>query len=214
MCRFASADRRRGFSLVELIVMVAVLAVIAAMVAPRIGRSDASVLRMAAQQLAADFRLIQNEAMAHGDSVRVLDWQVSTGGPGYALLNDIIENSWGNDGDGYRIDNQLTNRDYRVEFGEPPFEHLAGVWMAKSNLGEEVTSHRGIIRFGRYGQVLDFTYDPVMILAAGDKTLRVTLDRDTGEATIAPNFGDYANIGSESLPGPNSAVRTEASPHD
>lgn len=194
--------------------MLAVLAIIAVMVVPRIGRSDTTVLRMAAQQLAADFRLIQNEAMAHGDAIRVLDWQVSTGGPGYILADGLVEESWGSDGDGIRLENKLTNRDYRVEFGEPPFEHLEGVWLAKSNLGAEVTSWRGVIRFGRYGQVLDFDFDPEMILAAGDATLRVTLDRELGEVTIASDFGRLADLGGESLDGPNSAIRVEASPHD
>ncbi|MEM8494999.1 MAG: hypothetical protein AAF663_06385, partial [Planctomycetota bacterium] len=112
------------------------------------------------------------------------------------------------------FERRLTKFDAVVTVGEPPFEHLEGVWLAKSNLGAEVTSWRGVIRFGRYGQVLDFDFDPEMILAAGDATLRVTLDRELGEVTIASDFGRLADLGGESLDGPNSAIRVEASPHD
>ncbi|MEM1444512.1 MAG: prepilin-type N-terminal cleavage/methylation domain-containing protein [Planctomycetota bacterium] len=209
-----TCSRADGLTLVELIVIVAVLAIVAAMVTPRIGRADSSVLRMAADQVAADFRLIQSEAMAYGDSIRVLDWQITTGGRGYTLMDEIVPDSWGSDGDGFRLQNNLTNREYRVEFGVAPYEHLEGVWLAKSNFGVGNGTSQGIVRFGRYGQVLGFDDDPVMILAAGDSTLRLTLDRDLGEVTIASDFGRLADIGGESLPGPSSWIYTSPNPPD
>ncbi|MEM8783154.1 MAG: prepilin-type N-terminal cleavage/methylation domain-containing protein [Planctomycetota bacterium] len=206
------SSRRSGFTLTELIVVVAVLAIVAALAAPRMGRADSSVLRSAAQQVAADLRLIQNEAMAHGDEVRCMDWYLGTG-EGYVLLTDFTSStSFDPEHDDKKLYNALTNRVYQVSFGQDAYEHLDGVWLAKSNLENADRTYRGVIRFGRFGQVVGVDYDPAVVLARGDRTLTITVDRDLGEVTIDPDFGDLSAIGGIDLPGPSSAQRTLLNP--
>ncbi|MEM7577358.1 MAG: prepilin-type N-terminal cleavage/methylation domain-containing protein [Planctomycetota bacterium] len=205
--------RPNGFTLVELIIIVAVLAIMAAMVVPRIGQADSSKLRMAAQQLAADLQLIQNEAMAHGDQIRTLDWHVGSG-LGYTLMNEYSNTGWGDADHSNTLRNNLTNRLQKVEFGVEPYEHLEGVWLAKANLNDVVSYYDGLISFGRYGQVLEYDFNPAMVLAAGKSTLRIEVDRDTGETTIDSDFGRLSDLDSITLPGDTRHHRTNPNPPD
>ena len=51
----------RGFSLLELVIAIAVLGIIVTIALPRIGNNDKLLLTYAAQQLTADLRLLQEE---------------------------------------------------------------------------------------------------------------------------------------------------------
>jgi prepilin-type N-terminal cleavage/methylation domain-containing protein len=195
-----------GFSLAELVLVVAILGIIAALAGPRLGRADQSVLRQAAQQLAADVGRIQSEAMAHGHEARLLDLRLSDG-RGYALTTQSIPEGNALPADA-TLHNNLTNAAHGVWFGVNHFTHLEGVWIAKSNTGPH-----GWIQFGRYGQVIGYDDDPMIVLARGDQTLTLVIDRDTGSVTIGSNFRPLTQLSSISLPGPVARVREAVSPY-
>lgn len=198
--------RVRAFTLIEMVVVLAIFVVVGAMVVPRIGRGDSSTLRAAAQQLAADLRITQSEAIAHGDAVRVLDLNLNDG-RFYTLMNVTMSDGSNADAS-QKLQSPWTDRVYEVRFGEAPFAHLDGVWVARSNTG-----NHGWIRFGRYGQVLDYDVNPTIVLARGDQTLTLTVDKDLGDVTIDSAFGDLSAVSSIPMPGPSGKVREAVSPY-
>jgi prepilin-type N-terminal cleavage/methylation domain-containing protein len=79
------AGRRRGVTLLELLLVLAIVAVFAAMAAPRYGRASARYrLDLAARRVATDLRLAQTHAKAASSSRTVM---FSAGTEQYQLLN-------------------------------------------------------------------------------------------------------------------------------
>ncbi len=205
VCCRAPQTARPGFTAVEMIVVVVVLAITAALVVPRLGSAETSTLRAAARILAADIQLTQSEAMAHPDELRILDWSLSG-----ALRYDVttVDTPGAPDTDDL-ITNPLSKEPYRVAYGEnAAYDFLHGVWLAKSNL--DVADHAGHLHFGAFGQVDLPTHDPAMVLAAGDLTLTVSVDGITGAVAVADTFVPLSQLGSISLPGPSGDVFTQA----
>lgn len=188
-----------GFTAVELLLTVLVLGVAAALVVPRLGNADTSRLRAAALQVAADIELIQSEAMSHADEARVIDFYVGDG-TGYELANVRNEST---KADNELLWNKVTSTPYRVRFGQAGHEHLTGVWLAKSNLGDF-----GHLQFGAYGQVEAFTVDPTLVFASGGATLTLTVNRTTGMVEIAPSYQPLSSLGSISVPGDAGIIET------
>ena len=62
----ARAQRRRGFTLIEVLAVVAILALVAAFVVPNLGGFRARALRAEAQQIAAQLELARQRAIVTG----------------------------------------------------------------------------------------------------------------------------------------------------
>lgn len=191
----------------ELVVVVLVVAITAALVGPRIGKADTSRLRAAAQMLAADLQVAQFESMAHPDEPRMLDWHI---GEAWRYNLETSDRDGAPD-PGRILTHPMNKGDYQVYFGQNAAYHfLDGVWLAKSNLS--ITDHNGHIHFGAYGHVELPAYTPTMILAAGDRTLEVAVQPDTGAVQVADDFGLLSAINAATLPGPAGNVHTQATP--
>ena len=64
--------RPAGFTLVEMMIVVLVLAIAAALAVPMMGNTAPNKLKGAASMLAADLAYAQVESIAHGDDTRLL----------------------------------------------------------------------------------------------------------------------------------------------
>lgn len=91
---------RKGFTLIELVVILVLLGIIAAFAAPRLGNVTDSNAAAFADKLRADIRYAQSLAMTEGRRYRVYVNALPAPNPGYAVVNDANGNStWGEAGE-------------------------------------------------------------------------------------------------------------------
>jgi prepilin-type N-terminal cleavage/methylation domain-containing protein len=70
--RRALGTLRRGFTLVEVLVVVAILGIAAGIVVPQMFDAGSMTIQGASRRLVADLLIAQNEAIAHGTTCRVV----------------------------------------------------------------------------------------------------------------------------------------------
>ena len=94
------SGRRNGFTLVELVLIMLVLAVIAAAVIPRIGDTAAMRMSATARKVQSDIALAQSLAMTGGQRYRVYFNLAPAPAAGYAVVNDADgDANWGEAGE-------------------------------------------------------------------------------------------------------------------
>jgi general secretion pathway protein H len=86
--------RARGFTLIEILVVIAILGVAAAAVAFSISTSDARLLQEETARLGALFRIAQNEARISG---RALVWEANRDGYRFRPLDAETARDWSDD---------------------------------------------------------------------------------------------------------------------
>ncbi|MCC6579852.1 MAG: prepilin-type N-terminal cleavage/methylation domain-containing protein [Phycisphaeraceae bacterium] len=161
--------RFQAFTLMEVLIVLAVLGIAAAMAVPLLGDTGTTKLRAAAQLLCADLAYAQVESIAHVDDLRffIVDQANNTYSIAPASAPTVP------------ITNPVGKQPYRVTFGVgAAASQLSGVTINAISLGGDDR-----IRFGPYGQ-LDQAANATITLAAAGHTLTVTIDRVTGETTI------------------------------
>ncbi|MEO1237544.1 MAG: prepilin-type N-terminal cleavage/methylation domain-containing protein [Planctomycetota bacterium] len=163
-------SRSAGFSMVEVIVVVAVLAVIAALVVPNFRGQDTTKLRSAARLLAADLDTAKAESITHADDLRLVVFDTTDHTYHVAAASDTAT----------PITNPFDGRPYLVDFGTGRASALSGVTIQSVDLDGDDE-----LGFGLYGE-LDQTAAATVTLAAGGRTVTLTVDPATGEAAIGP----------------------------
>lgn len=83
--------RRRGFTLIEILVVIAILGIAAAAVALSVSRSDGRLLQEETARLGALFRIAQDEARVTG---RTLVWEADLEGYRFRLLDEESARDW------------------------------------------------------------------------------------------------------------------------
>jgi len=83
--------RRAGFTLIEILVVIALLGIAAAVVALSVSSSDARLVREEAARLAALFRIAQDEARVTG---RAMVWEADVKGYRFRPLDEAAERDW------------------------------------------------------------------------------------------------------------------------
>lgn len=90
----------KGFTLIELVMIIVLLGIMAAFVAPRLGDVTGSNAGAFSDKLRADIRYAQNLAMTENRRYRVYVNTVPGPNPGYTVVNDANGNlTWGESGE-------------------------------------------------------------------------------------------------------------------
>jgi len=161
-----------GFTLVEVLVVVAIISILAAVVVPRIGTTAPAQLSAAARLLSADLAYAQSESIANTDDPRIVVFDLDNNRYHIARSSDPDT----------PITDPITKQPYQVTFGQGRARHLGGVTLHGYALGDDDR-----VRFGAYGQVTDQTTPARVTLAAGGnmKIIMISMDQNSGEQSIS-----------------------------
>ncbi|MBX2851892.1 MAG: prepilin-type N-terminal cleavage/methylation domain-containing protein [Phycisphaeraceae bacterium] len=164
---------RRGLTMLELMIVVAVLGIIGAMAVPMFSATDATRLTSAASVLAADIDAARAESIAHSDDTRLLvldndglTWHIAAASDSTTPIN-----------------HPTTGQPYRRSFGTGELKQLQGVTIDSYSLDTASETNDNKLGFGIYGQT-DQTSDAAITLRSGDTVLTLTVNPSTGEVTI------------------------------
>ena len=154
----ATWQHRPAFTLVELVVCLAILAIVAAIAAPRYGASIARYrAELAAKRIVADLELIRSRARAQG-SYESATFYAS--GEYYRMISDPDLND--------------STKEYVVYLNEAPYR--ADIVEVSFRSGT-----RNYMRYGNYGHPYWGGY---VTVRAGDVERTVVVDPDSGEAYV------------------------------
>lgn len=165
---FPSVTVVRAFTLIELLLVMAIIGVVLGMAAPLLSGSNASRIRDAARLLAADLDVARTESIVHADSLRrvVLDED----GGGYQITT----------GDGSQpVTDPVSKNPYAVRFGSGRAQQLHGTTIVSHNLGVDRE-----LEFGIYGET-DRATDATMTLDCGGYRVTVTVDAGSGDVFLS-----------------------------
>lgn len=161
----------RGFTLIEAMIVVVVVAIVAAMATARMGKTNSQKLIAAAQLLAADLNFAQIESITKGQDPRVVVLNTPVGqSHGYQI--EATSNP------GTPITNPVGKMPYQVTFGLGRAAALDGVTITGQSVGGD-----GRLGFRLYGQ-LDQTTNATITLACEGKSIVLTINAVNGEVTI------------------------------
>jgi prepilin-type N-terminal cleavage/methylation domain-containing protein len=158
----------RGYTLVEIMMVVLLLGIVATLAAPHLSQSDASRLPAAMRLLEADLAYAQSCAIAQPDDPCVVVFDPHQ--PGYHLARASQPE--------VPIEHPIDKQPYRVVFGQDRASFLAGVTIKDLLVGDDLT-----LGFRGFGQ-LDQTTPAVVILTHDRGSMTLRLDPATGLPTI------------------------------
>ena len=173
MARILIQPVRRGVSLLEMMIVVAVLGIIGAMAVPMFSATDATRLTNAASVIAADIDAARAESIAHSDDIRLLVFDVDSVTWHIAAASDTTT----------PINHPDTGQPYTREFGVSALQQLKGVTIDSYDLDTASETDDNKLGFGIYGQT-DQTSDATITLRSGVNVLTLTVNASTGEVAI------------------------------
>jgi type II secretion system protein H len=162
--------RLAGFTFIELLLVVLVLAIAAALVVPALGDSATTRLRQAGRLLAADLRYARSAAIARGSDPRL-------------VVFDPHENTYhiaAQSSPTQPITRPNANQPYQVQFGIGRASELDGIAIQSTSLGNNNDRR---LAFGRYGST-DQPEPATVTLACEGHTITVTVHPATGEVAV------------------------------
>jgi prepilin-type N-terminal cleavage/methylation domain-containing protein len=167
-CDPCRSHRCRAFTFAEVLVVIVVLGVVAAVILPRMGTNNASKLVAAAQVVMGDMSYAQVDSISFPDDLRRI--VIEPGGTSYYLALASAPTT--------PITNPVTKLPYRTTFGSDNLRALSGVTISSYSLNSDA-----ILIFGMYGE-LDQTSAATITLSCGSNTLTLTINATTGIVTV------------------------------
>ncbi|MEX0653418.1 MAG: prepilin-type N-terminal cleavage/methylation domain-containing protein [Phycisphaeraceae bacterium] len=160
--------RAGGYTMPELIVVIAVVAIAAALAAPMLGQTAGTRLASAARMLAADIDQTRIATLTRADRPTVLVF--ADDGSGYHLARAETPDT--------PIDHPIDPGPYVITFGHGRAASLAGVTIHSLDFDDAPT-----LAFGRFGHLPQ--PEPATITLADDgRTLTLTIHPTSGEVAI------------------------------
>jgi prepilin-type N-terminal cleavage/methylation domain-containing protein len=165
-----AGGRRYGsaFTLIELMIVLVILAIVAAVVLPMTGTTAATQLIGAGRLLVADIQYAQHESITHPDDPCLL--KVDQPGNRYWIAKVSAADT--------PIADPASKGQFLVAFGSGRASALAGVTMRSYSLGGDTE-----LRFDGFGQP-DQTTTATIVLTCGGATLTVSVDPISGEVSV------------------------------
>lgn len=161
-------ESRRAFTLVEVLVTVAIIAIAGAIVVPQMIKTGTLTIQAAGRLIIADLLFAQNEAIAHQEPRRVVFDTVNNR---YWLAKDdgsVVGVNWKGGGAG--------GGNYLIDFKNDT--RFAGVTIDAVDLGGDATVEYDALGGPDTGGTIDVTFDNVRY--------RITISPMTGRVTIEP----------------------------
>ena len=152
----------------ELVIVVTIIGIVAAMALPMFGQTHSSRIRAAADLISADIGYVQVDAIAHADDPRQLVLDTENGA--YMLTAASAPDT--------PLTNPIGGIPYLTQFGVGRAKALSGVTIASATMGDD-----NRIQFGSFGQ-LDQAETAYITLASNDTWVMLAIDSVSGEVTI------------------------------
>jgi prepilin-type N-terminal cleavage/methylation domain-containing protein len=168
--------RRRGFTLVEILCVVVILGIAAAMIAPSIGTRDDLNAAAAARAVMADITYARNRAIAM-QAMQYMPFNVA--GQSYAICSSMSPQTY--------VQHPVNLTNYITTFGAG---ELAGSSLVSVNFNGGPT----VLAFDELGA--PYSYDttaqlatPIngtgqIVVSSGQVSLTITIQQDTGQLTV------------------------------
>ena len=160
----------KGFTLVELLIVIVILALVATLAFPMFADQDATRVQGAIRLLAADLGFAQLDSIAHPDDRCVVSFNQGAGS--YTLARSSTSTT--------PITEPVTGQPYVTQFGTGRAAEMNGVVIQSYSLGGDDK-----IIFGPYGE-LDQSAPATVQLRRGAVSVTVQLDPTSGEVTTTP----------------------------
>ncbi len=157
-----------GFTFVELMIVVTILAIAAALIVPQLGATTGNRLRSAANLLAADISFAQGESISHGDDPRAMVFDIPANTYRIARQSDLST----------PVTDPVTKRPYVTTFGQGRAAGTPGV-----SLVSLISDTPNQLRFGLYGELSQANEASISLTADG-RFIKLTIHPTTGEVTI------------------------------
>ena len=163
--------RGDGFSAIEVIIVMMIIAIAAAMVLPRLGQTAATQLREAGKLVVADLEYARSAAIAHGSDPRMVVFE-----PGEDRYHVAARSS-----PQTAVEAPGVTGKYHVEFGQGRARSLDAVRLDSTDLTDNE------LKFDMYGGTTRPADkgDAHITLRCKGHTLTITVDRVTGTATMS-----------------------------
>ena len=159
-----------GLTVVELMIVVAVIAIAGLLVVPMLGGTQVESLRGAVQLVIADLEVAQIESISHSDDPRCVVFFDDNTGYHVAAASDLDT----------PITDPISKGPYTVTFGQGRAASLKGV-----SIADVAADGDRILGFEPYGN-LDQTTAASITLQAADSRVTITIDPITGQASSGP----------------------------
>ncbi|HEV2293498.1 MAG TPA: prepilin-type N-terminal cleavage/methylation domain-containing protein [Tepidisphaeraceae bacterium] len=184
----ARASRQsRGFTLIEILMVVVILGIASAIIAPQIGSRDDLKVRAAARVLISDLIYAQNLAISQQKQIYV---KFDADAENYRLMDRA-----GPAGLDSVIQNPITKDPFITKLGPAGGSRMSDVRIQSAVFnGVDITySPAQTLTFDELGTPLVYRYDHnntnemldgTIVLQCGVRTITVTIERYTGEITV------------------------------
>jgi prepilin-type N-terminal cleavage/methylation domain-containing protein len=159
----------RGFTIVEVLVVIVCMAIAALVVMPEFSASSAQKLTGAASMLVNDLQYAQMQSMAHGDDPRIMVFDTTNSS--YFIAATSAPTT--------PLTNPVGNLPYSVTYGHARAAALNGVTISNLSLGGDST-----LSFGQFGEIDQLTAATIQ-LKCGTMKITVTIEPTSGRATVS-----------------------------